>query len=739
MNDGSSHPPPTAEQEARRHRDEADVLAAQAIETLALTELDDRIERYHDDRGWNGDRSRGINAEAVRAILAADKRSGSPDPALRSARARIEQADALYWGVVARWGDLPLRLAKKWCHKAPRGITWDADDLAGAARIGLHRGLLRYQADGGAGPRTWAVRWAESYAQRDNSSHGDLSGSAAVRGGFRRPAVLRAARLDAPLLDGRDGKTDVRLLDMVAAPAAADVGDALDLARARADLQQRLADLPERQRIAFVRHEIDGRTMVQIGAEDLGCSRERVRQLVNEAARRLGPDVEEALDLLRGHEASTAPLPRPKPRPPRPATAARIEAEILAAVAAQPGKLTAHGLKQVVRGSDNSIDVMLNAMIDAGQICRASARAPLTLPSLQEPPCPDAAPNRPTVRPPAASPISGCPTAPPAPPPTTVPPAVPESASSARATSSAAGSGKVRAHRKRVRPTGLMNKISAALDDDPTLTRAQIAARIGAAPHAVAGALTVLRRCADAIPDAAPVSMAIDDQVLTLVQRSPGITIVDMNRILGISGNSLRASASRLRRKGLLLPPQGRTGRCYPTTTQETPAMPADTAAPIERTITADLILDALDLDAEAGIGEIVQAITDLAEAAAAADKAVTDLKSAQAEANRLSAQAATLIRERDALRADLGRAREQIELLNAARPARVGPEMTEADLDARYRALFEARKLEDAGEVFRQHARAWGQMTEEEIEMLVARRVQQAATLRRLALTGVR
>lgn len=736
MNDGS---PITPEQEARRQRDEADVLAAQAIETLALTELHDRIERYHDDRGWNGDRSRGINAEAARAILAADRRSGSPDPALRAARARIEQADALYWGVVARWGDLPVRLAKKWCHKAPRGITWDADDLAGAARIGLHRGLLRYQADGGAGPRTWAVRWAESYAQRDNSSHGDLSGSAAVRGGFRRPAVLRAARLDAPLPDGRDnGKADTRLLDMVAAPAGADIDDALDLARARADLQERLADLPERQRIAFVRHEIDGRTMVQIGAEDLGCSRERVRQLVNEAARRLGPDVEEALDLLRGHEASTAPLPRPKPRPPRPATAARIEAEILAAVAAQPGKLTAHGLKQVVRGSDNSIDVMLNAMIDAGQICRASARAPLTLPSLQEPPCPDAAPNRPTVRPPAASPISGCPTPPPAPPPTTVPPAVPESASSARATSSAAGSGKVRAHRKRVRPTGLMNKISAALDADPTLTRAQIAARIGAAPHAVAGALSVLR-CAGAIPDAAPVSMAIDDQVLTLVQRSPGITIVDMNRILGISGNSLRASASRLRRKGLLLPPQGRTGRCYPTTTQETPAMPADTAAPIERTITADLILDALDLDAEAGIGEIVQAITDLAEAAAAADKAVTDLKSAQAEANRLSAQAATLIRERDALRADLGRAREQIELLNAARPARVGPEMTEADLDARYRALFEARKLEDAGEVFRQHARAWGQMTEEEIEMLVARRVQQAATLRRLALTGVR
>ena len=39
------------------------------------------------------------------------------------------------------------------------------------------------------------------------------------------------------------------------------------------------------------------------------------------------------------------------------------------------------------------------------------------------------------------------------------------------------------------------------------------------------------------------------------------------------------------------------------------------------------------------------------AEAAAAADKAVTDLKSSQAEANRLSAQAATLIRELDGFR----------------------------------------------------------------------------------------
>ena len=164
MNDGSPHPPLTPEQEARRQRDEADVLAAQAIETPALTELHDRIERYHDERGWNGDRSRGVTAEAARAILAADKRSGSPDPALRAARARIEQADALYWGVVARWGDLPLKLARKWSHKAPRGITWDQGDLAGAARIGLHRGLLRYQADGGAGPlrSSWVPlsRWA---------------------------------------------------------------------------------------------------------------------------------------------------------------------------------------------------------------------------------------------------------------------------------------------------------------------------------------------------------------------------------------------------------------------------------------------------------------------------------------------------------------------------------------------------------------------------------------------------
>lgn len=749
MNDG--HPPLTPEQEARRQRDEADVLAAQAIETLALTELHDRIERYHAERGWGGDRSRGINAEAARAILAADRRSGSPDPALRAARARIEQADALYWGVVARWGDLPVRLAKKWCHKAPRGITWDADDLAGAARIGLHRGLLRYQADGGAGPRTWAVRWAESYAQRDNSSHGDLSGSAAVRGGFRRPAVLRAARLDAPLPDGRDnGKADTRLLDMVAAPAGADIDDALDLARARADLQQRLADLPERYRTAFVRHEIDGRTLIQIGAEDLGCSRERVRQLVHKAARALGPDVEAAMSLKGNHGRSELrPVPPSKPRPPRkvtgpsPATAARIEAEMLAAVAAQPGKLTAHGLKKLVRGGHKAIDAMLNAMIADGRLCRTGARATITLPSLQEPPCPDAAPNRPTVRPPAASPISGCPTPIPAPPPTTARPAALASASSARATSSiVGGSGKMRAHRKRVRSTRLMDKISAALDDDPTLTRAQLAAKAGGGdPYTVTGALTFLRR-RRAIPDAAQIASTLKDQVLTLVQRSPGITIADMNRITGVSNNSLRSTTAKLRREGLLLPSQDRTGRCYPTTTTDQevramPAMPADTAAPIERTITADAITDALDLDADASLGEIVQAITDLAEAAAAADKAARDLKLVQAETNRLGAQAATLIRERDALRADLDRAREQIEYRALIEARRL--ELTEADLDARYNALTEARRLEEAGEVFRQHARAWGHMTEEEIEVLVGRRNQQAATLRRLALTGVR
>lgn len=295
----------------------------------------------------------------------------------------------------------------------------------------------------------------------------------------------------------------------------------------------------------------------------------------------------------------------------------------------------------------------------------------------------------------------------------------------------------MRAHRKRVRRSGMMDRISAALDADPTLTRAQLAARIGAQPHAVAGALTFMRREGTA-PDAALVSMSLEDQVLPLILRSPGITISDMNRISGLAKNSIRATVSSLRRKGLLLPPQDRTGRCYPTTTQEVPAMPADTAAPIERTIPADAITDALDLDADASPDAIVQAISDLAEAAAAADKAARDLKSSQAEAGRLGAQAATLIRERDALRADLGRAREQLERLNAARPARVGPEMTEADLDARYRALAEARRFEEAGQEFRQQARAWGHMTEEEIDMLVARRTQQAATLRRLALTGM-
>ncbi len=297
----------------------------------------------------------------------------------------------------------------------------------------------------------------------------------------------------------------------------------------------------------------------------------------------------------------------------------------------------------------------------------------------------------------------------------------------------------MRAHRKRVRSTRLMDKISAALDDDPTLTRAQLSAKAGGGdPYTVTGALTFLRR-RRAIPDAAQIASTLKDQVLTLVQRSPGITIADMNRITGVSNNSLRSTTAKLRREGLLLASQDRTGRCYPTTTQEVPAMPADTAAPIERTIPADAITDALDLDADASPDAIVQAITDLAEAAAAADKAARDLKLVQAETNRLGAQAATLIRERDALRADLDRAREQLERLNVIRPARVGPELTEADLDARYNALTEARRLEEAGEVFRQHARAWGHMTEEEIEMLVARRVQQAATLRRLALTGVR
>ena len=66
--------------------------------------------------------------------------------------------------------------------------------------------------------------------------------------------------------------------------------------------------------------------------------------------------------------------------------------------------------------------------------------------------------------------------------------------------------------------------------------------------------------------------------------------------------------------------------------------------------------------------------------------------------------------------------------------------ELLEQEQPERERELLtEARKLEQTVQKFREIARALGHMTEEEIEAVVKQRVQQAATLRRQALTGVR
>jgi RNA polymerase sigma factor (sigma-70 family) len=737
MNDGAYTI--TTEQAARNQRDEADIAAAQAIDAVVITELRARIEQYQAARNYGRQISSGVAAETVRAILAADKRSPSPDPALRTARTRIEQADAIYWGVVARWGDLPRKLAARWSRKAPVGCTWSIDDLAGAAVIGMHRGLLRYERDGGSSPRTWAARWAESYAQRDDSSMGDLSAPRAVQGGFSRPASLRVARLDAPL-PGRDGRADTLLRDMVAAPDEADIGEAIDLRHARDGLMRRIEALPARHRIAFRRSKLDGAPLVEI-ADEMGCSRERVRQLVIEAASRLGSDVQAAI----AQPAPPPPPVPPAPSPPRrkqinPAIYARIEADIIAAIAAHPGELNGIGIKHLVGGSSDTLCAVTRRLISAGRIRHvgASSRSPFIL--TQEPPCLAAAPSHhtdallvpsPVVSPQPPPPISAAI-------PTTAIPAVPVSASSARATSSAAGSGEVvapRAARARVRRSGIMDRVAAALAAEPTLTSAQIAARVGASPHAVGGAITYLRR-EGALSAEVTAAQPLDDQVLRLIRVSPGITISDMNRLTGALNNTVRATVSRLRQRGLVQPAEDRTGRCYPAPYPQEPPMPDTAPPPIERTLDAAPIIDALGLDPDADLDAVTQAISEIAEAAAGADRVTAELRAVRADVARLTAQTTVLTRERDALRHDLSRAHSRCDDLSAAdrRPVR---SLSEADLDARYSALAEARRLYEAADTFRREAVAWGHMGADEIEMVVGRRVQQADTLRRLALTG--
>lgn len=223
----------------------------------------------------------GIGSEGAR-ILAAQRMEaqavalvGAPGrtPAARAdaarrvatgeARALLDAAQAIYWGVVEAH-DRQIRGAVRGMIERYR-LTAAEDDILQTARIGWLRGLRRWRADAGAAPAK-AGRWgALAEVQRGDENQADLTVRCKRGWGWDG----RAARIER-----EDGSSL-----LIPAPSP-DVDRALDLDR----LRQSLAGLSERHaRIALAAHEVGA---VVVAAQE-GCTHQRISQIRAQTEARL--------------------------------------------------------------------------------------------------------------------------------------------------------------------------------------------------------------------------------------------------------------------------------------------------------------------------------------------------------------------------------------------------------------------------------------------------------------------
>ena len=283
-NDGSRQRPPHLPRRplsAAAQQDAAIITRARIPEARALTLLRAAIDAHPDNHTRSGPLSAGLRAELARRISAA-----CPE-----ARALLSKADALLWQVVTSYEGILRRHAERWSRMTGY-IAADPDDLAAAARYGCWRGLLRWRPDSGSAPLHWALQWAESAAQRDDSSAGDMTGGLSTkhrsRGWDRPSATVARARLDAPA--SKTAHKEMLLHSLIPAPVAGDDLDTrLDLHQIRGRVEKAVATLPARAQ-AIIRARLEGEILSDIGAR-LGISRERTRQIEAEALHAIAPGI----------------------------------------------------------------------------------------------------------------------------------------------------------------------------------------------------------------------------------------------------------------------------------------------------------------------------------------------------------------------------------------------------------------------------------------------------------------
>ena len=221
------------------HSEGARILAAQRMEAAAVALV-----------GATG-RTPAARADAARKVATGE------------ARALLDAAQAIYWGVVESH-DRQIRGAVRGMIERYR-LAAPEEDILQTARIGWMRGLRRWRADAGAAPAR-AGRWgALAEVQHGQENQSDLT----VRNKRGWDWTGQAARIE---------REDGSSLPIPAHPP--DIDRALDLDRMRA----MLAGMPERDaRVTLAAHDVGA---VVVGARE-GVSHQRICQIRAQTEARL--------------------------------------------------------------------------------------------------------------------------------------------------------------------------------------------------------------------------------------------------------------------------------------------------------------------------------------------------------------------------------------------------------------------------------------------------------------------
>lgn len=196
--------------------------------------------------------------------------------------------------LVARHTGLAYKIAK---HYAGYWPHLDRDDLLQEAKLGICRAVLTWDRARGAFS-TYAWRWMRAYLVDERERNNPISGTRIdyhpkrdialktkplIRTSADRQKRKRA-RLRPVRLDGTIPGTDIPRVEAFVSPVASP-HEIHEAKRRLEDLQGLLSTLDPRSREILVRRSHE-ETLQAIG-EDLGLSRERIRQIEGEAMRRL--------------------------------------------------------------------------------------------------------------------------------------------------------------------------------------------------------------------------------------------------------------------------------------------------------------------------------------------------------------------------------------------------------------------------------------------------------------------